>query len=397
MAQRSSNEAPSLWKVVELTDFTTPERTQASQWRRSWQTATRWLVGREAAEHKAKQESELRTLPEVRLAHLVPNVDWAPGAIEFAHVLHQQGLEEEPVVFFVTPPYGGHSAVVNYWAKQQGVSCLATPTYQELSEGKLGWIARCENQPSWALPELERYFLRHTQGLQGVRELLERALSGRMGRGVIGCDSWTYAYLQQAIGLDGTPAFTLQAVEGKQLAHYFANLADGGSCPTVYSTRTGNPILANDSDGNAENERKTVHKELQRLAAHCRGHLGIAWHYWRERLREPAESGESAQSQDDAQSQELWLLDALAEAELPAETGDLATLLLHTLLIHGGLEDQALGDVLPFSHHEVLNARLSLARRGLLSCQAGRWQVSPLSYASVRQLLESRNYLVDAL
>lgn len=397
MAQRSSNEAPSLWKVVELTDFTLPERTQASQWRRSWQTATRWLVGREAAEHKAKQESELRALPEVRLAHLVPNVDWSPGAIEFAHVLHQQGLEEEPVVFFVTPPHGGHRAVVNYWAKQQGVSCLATPTYQELSEGKLEWIARCENQPNWALPELERYFLRHTQGLQGVRELLERALSGRMGRGVIGCDSWTYAYLQQAIGLDGTPAFTLQAVEGKQLAHYFANLAGEGSCPSVYSTRTGNPILANDSDDNAENERKTMHKELQRLSAHCRGHLGIAWHYWRERLREPAESDESTQSQDDAQSQELWLLDALAEAELPAETGDLATLLLHTLLIHGGLEDQALGDVLPFSHHEVLNARLSLARRGLLSCHQGRWKVSPLSYASVRQLLESRNYLVDAL
>jgi len=397
MVQRSSKEASSLWEVVELTNFTTPELTQASQWRRSWRVATRWLVGRKSAENKAKQESELRALPEVRLAHLVPDVDWSPGAKAFAHVLHQHGLEAEPVVFFITPPHGGHSAVVDHWAQQQGVSCLATPTYQELSEGTLEWLTRCENQRSWALPALERYFLRHTQGLQGVRELLERALSGRMGCGVIGCDSWTYAYLQQVIGLDGAPAFTLQAVEGKQLAHYFANLADGGGYPTVYSTRTGNPILANGRDDNAEHERKTVHKELQRLAAHCRGHLGIAWHYWRERLREPAKRDDSTQPQDDALSQELWLLDALAEAELPAETGDLATLLLHTLLIHGGLEDQALGDVLPFSHHEVLNTRLSLARRGLLSCYQGRWQVSPLSYASVRQLLESRHYLVDAL
>ncbi|HBK35376.1 MAG TPA: hypothetical protein DDZ35_00250, partial [Halomonas sp.] len=79
------------------------------------------------------------------------------------------------------------------------------------------------------------------------------------------------------------------------------------------------------------------------------------------------------------------------------DTGDLATLLLHTLLIHGGLEDHALKHVLPFSDHESLNARFALARRGILSSQQGRWQVAPLSYASVRQLLESRNYLVDPL
>ncbi len=154
----------------------------------------------------------------------------------------------------------------------------------------------------------------------------------------------------------------------------------------MYSTRTGKSILTSDSD------QKEAYKELQRLAAHCRGHLGIAWHYWRERLREPAED-----SDDSDTSQELWLLDALAEAELPTDTGDLATLLLHTLLIHGGLEDHALKHVLPFSDHESLNARFALARRGMLSSQQGRWQVAPLSYASVRQLLESRNYLVDPL
>ena len=95
--------------------------------------------------------------------------------------------------------------------------------------------------------------------------------------------------------------------------------------------------------------------------------------------------------------QELWLLDALADAELPADTGEVATLLLHTLLIHGGLDDQALRYVLPFSDHEALNARFSLAQRGILSGQEGRWQVAPLCYASVRQLLASRNYLVDPL
>ena len=82
---------------------------------------------------------------------------------------------------------------------------------------------------------------------------------------------------------------------------------------------------------------------------------------------------------------------------MDANTGDIATLVLHALLIHGGLDDHSLGEVLPFSHHEALNARLALQRKGIVSSYEGRWQVAPLSYANVRQLLDSRNYLVDPL
>ncbi|UYV18285.1 hypothetical protein K1Y77_12430 [Halomonas qaidamensis] len=398
MTQRLSKSALSPWQVVALESFQTPEQTQASQWRRSWRAATTWIIGKEASERQAKEESELRKLPEVALSHWVPAIDWVPAANALSQAMGEYA--DAPVVLFISPPYGGHGAVVSHWAQQQDVSCLSTPTFAELVDGCLEWVERCGHQRRWAIPTLERHFLRHSLGLQGVRELLERALSGRLGQGVIGCDSWTYAYLQHAVGLEGVPVVTLQALEGEQLAHYFTQLAnDGGVFPTVYSSRTGRPILANTSEDDDERERS--YKELQRLAAHCRGHLGIAWHYWRERLRKPVESCNTERSdeqfQEEQSQEELWLLDALAEAELPTDTGDVATLLLHALLIHGGLEDQALGHVLPFSHHEALGARLALARQEILSCHQGRWQVAPLSYASVRQLLESRNYLVDPL
>ena len=395
MAQGSTNAALSPWNVVALDTFQTPERTQASQWRRSWRAATTWMIGKEASERQAKQESELRALPEVKLAHVAPPIDWMPATERLKQAL--KDYEDAPVVLFISPPYGGHSTVVSQWAAQQDIPCLTVPTLKELVDGSLAWAEDATQLKRWAIPALEYHFLRHTNGLQGVRELLERALSGRLGQSVMGCDSWTYAYLQHAVGLEGVPVLTLQGLEGEQLAHYFSQAA--GECPTVYSTRTGKSILTSDSD------QKEAYKELQRLAAHCRGHLGIAWHYWRERLREPAEDSDSSDNnghkcsdkEDSDTSQELWLLDALAEAELPTDTGDLATLLLHTLLIHGGLEDHALKHVLPFSDHESLNARFALARRGMLSSQQGRWQVAPLSYASVRQLLESRNYLVDPL
>ncbi|MFN2360840.1 MAG: hypothetical protein ABR522_07160 [Marinobacter sp.] len=46
----------------------------------------------------------------------------------------------------------------------------------------------------WVLPALERCFLRHTNGLDLLRGLMERAFSGEWGPGIIGCDS-------QALGL----------------------------------------------------------------------------------------------------------------------------------------------------------------------------------------------------
>lgn len=381
MGEFSTTGASPLWEVVALDQFCPPEKTQASQWRRRWRSASKWLIGKKTSEQQVKEEHELRSLPEIRLAHLVPPVDWAPAASMLAQALDAQ---DAPVTFFITPPHGGHAAVVTHWAKQHHAVCVEPPTLSELAKGETQWIAHCVNQKSWVVPALERHFLRHTQGIQSIREFLERALSGRLGHGVIGCDSWTYAYLQKVIGIDGAPVLTLQSMQGEQLTRYFSSIAaSDGQYPSVYSTRTGKQILPA-----LETKRhQTAHKELQRLAAHCRGHLGIAWHYWHERLREPS-SGET---------QALWLVDALADAELPADTGDIATLVLHALLIHGGLDDQSLGEVLPFSHHEALNARLALQRKGIVSSWEGRWQIAPLSYASVRQLLESRNYLVDSL
>ncbi|MEL7894171.1 hypothetical protein [Vreelandella neptunia] len=382
MGEQSSSADTPLWAVVELDQFRTPEQTQASQWRRSFRSISSWLGGKKDAEQQVKDESELRALPEVRLAHLVPSIDWTPAARALGQQLEGQ---DAPVTFFITTPYSGHASVVTHWAEKHHVACLAPPTLSEIAEGSTQWVEQCVNQREWAIPALERYFLRHTQGIQGVREFLERALSGRLGKGVIGCDSWTYAFLHRVIGLDGAPVFTLQSMEGEQLARYFAQIAThSGQPPPVYSTRTGKQVLF---DSASEQKSKAPNKELQRLAAHCRGHIGLAWHYWRERLREPKADDEEA----------LWLVDALAEAELAVDTGDIATLVLHALLVHGGLDDDSLGEVLPFSHHEALNARLALQRKGIVSSCEGRWQIAPLSYASVRQLLESRNYLVDPL
>ncbi|WP_447926614.1 hypothetical protein [Vreelandella sp. EE27] len=382
MAKRSENAAHPLGEVVQLEAFSTPEKTQHSRRQRYLRAAKTWLTGKRAAERQAIEEEKLRKLPEVRLAHLVPPIDWSRAARALDAVITAE-YASEPVVFFITPPFGGHGDVAAHWARLHAIDTCAAPSIEALLDGDSSWMAQFDGKSRWVLPALQHCFLRTSQGIQGVRALLESALAGQLGRGVIGCDSWSYAYLKHVVGLDSVPALTLQAVEGEQLAEYF--LGEGQNALTVYSTRTGKPVSNQRRDKRSAKSKS----ELQYLAAYCRGHLGVAWYYWRERLREPVSS-----TGDD---NELWLIDALDEAELTNDTGDVAILVLHALLIHGGLNDAALAAVLPFSYHETLNARLTLTRLKVLGEHQGRWQVAPLSYASVRELLVSRNYLVDAL
>ncbi|WP_252107071.1 MULTISPECIES: hypothetical protein [unclassified Halomonas] len=382
MAKRLENASSSLWEVVEIEAFSTPEKTQRSRRQHYIRALRTWLTGKRDAQRHAIEENKLRKLPEVRLAHLAPPIDWSRPAAALGDTL-DRAFHEQPVVFFVTPPYGGHPDIVSRWAKAHRVGLIEAPAVEELLAGEADWVMQLNEQARWALPALERCFLRNHAGIQGVRVFLERALGGHLGQGVIGCDSWSYAFLKHIIGLESVPTLTLQGVEGEQLAEYFIGAGRGHSALTVYSARTGEPLSTE-----SQKQRKRE-SDFQYLAAHCRGQLGIARSYWREQLREPVQQSEG--------DEELWLLDALDEAELTNETGDVATLVLHALLIHSGLCDEALAEVVPFTRHEALNARMALTRMEILSEYEGRWQVAPLSYASVRELLTSRNYLVDPL
>ncbi|WP_299310510.1 hypothetical protein [uncultured Halomonas sp.] len=88
-----------------------------------------------------------------------------------------------------------------------------------------------------ARPRLERCFLRHAEGLAGVRRLVEQALAGRLGPGIIGCDSWAWAYLQHTLALPEGQAFTLQPFDGADLDRYFAAAARHG-CGHLLAERT---------------------------------------------------------------------------------------------------------------------------------------------------------------
>ena len=383
MAQDEKRECP-LWEVVSLEERELPRASQASQARRRWQALGRWLtLGSEAGEEPARDEAQLQRLPRVRLAHLAPPIDWQPGARALARYFAEAGESAGPVTLLVGAPADGHAELLEAWARLSGERLLPEPTAGALLAGEMPW-SPAPSAHAWAVPRLERGFLRQATSLAGLRNFLEAALTGRLGRGVIGCDSWTWAYLQHALALPESAAVTLRAFDGERLTRYFSSTTRAalGEPQVIRAVGSGEPVLA---DG----DEASTSRELRELAAHCRGQLGLAWHYWRARLCDEAPEGESPDT--------LWLAESLDEATLPGEVGEESVLLLHALLLHGGLDEALLPEVLPFSHARALSGLRQLQRRGVVSCDAGRWRVAPLGYMSVRRLLEERTYLVDAL
>ena len=69
--------------------------------------------------------------------------------------------------------------------------------------------------------------------------------------------------------------------------------------------------------------------------------------------------------------------------------------LLHALLLHRGLDTEALGALLPIPGARVHSHLLRLQALELLTRDGTRWQVAPLAYPTVREFLRSRSYLTD--
>lgn len=138
------------------------------------------------------------------------------------------------------------------------------------------------------------------------------------------------------------------------------------------------------------------------LAAHCRGNVGTARSYWRQRLRlvdaeaaGEAELAAATPESDAAATQIVWVAESLQEPAAPVEADEGTALVLHARLLHNGLSEELLPRLLPLEAHCCLAILMRLQGLGIARLQDARWQVDPLGYALVRDLLRSRDYLTD--
>ncbi len=403
--EKISNEQPeSLWAFVALPEYKLPGLPAKSATVAAWSRLKR-IFQREDDDAKsvASKHARLRLLSPAQLENVAPPLDMREAAVALDAALHgwmmRTAEPDRPIQFVVGPLHGGHARIIRLWGAMHQAQTIEPPTGEQILSGTGGDLINWPTRDLlWVLPNLERWYLRHANGLTLLRRLFEDLAGGRLGRGVIGCDSWAWAYMQRIQPVPGPDAWTLQAFDGARLACLFAGLAASRSNARVCfrHAATGQEILAVPTRGDE------VHSEIIELAAHCRGNFGTALRCWRERLRavpdtdeSSSDTGKKMSEQDDSPEQCVMVSAEPVEPVVPSETDEGIALTLHALLLHGGLPAELLYEVLPIAPHRCLAILQRLREAGVVLCQNGRWQVGALAYANVRAYLHGLAYLTD--
>lgn len=391
-----------LWECVPLSDYLVPTLPADRVAVGLWSSIRQMYRRKDTVGIEPEKEQELHALPQVRLAHLVPSLPWKDASAALDLTLQdwlEPGLSNNSVKFFVGQPFSAHAEIVALFGRQHGAVEITPPSIEEILSGDESWLDHWPlSETFWVLPKLEHCYLRHANGLDLLRRLMSMAASGHLSKGLIGCDSWAWAYVQRIFPWPLANAVTLQAFDAERLQKLLVGLMKTRTKKELHchSAKNGKSITDDASEG------EQPPKEFVELAAHCRGNVAIATTYWRERLRlhsdkDEASDQESTQKdRDESESvEQIWVAEMPADPDLPLRN-DEEFFLLHAMLLHGGLPESLLGDLLPFSSARCLGLLAQLQQSGIAHCVNGRWQVRETAYVMVRRLLGARDYLIDS-
>ena len=246
----------------------------------------------------------------------------------------------------------------------------------------------------------------------------------------MGCDSWAWAYLSKALKVDTVfpMPFILEAFDQDRLKIWFQQLASASAEDSfvfrqldsgryVLPPVTGDEVSGDREPGNFAEDASF----LKHVAAYSRGIPGVAWAVWRHRFAfvdtTPEDGAECAPEASVTEGGEECDQEAPAAKEVNPAHPILVTpwskinlpgfpfqpislgmlMVLHTLLIHGGLCSQIFPELLPLSPVEILENLYLLQASGLVESDQGFWQVTAAGYPPVRQVLQSEGYLTDAI
>ncbi|MGE4442627.1 MAG: hypothetical protein AB7D27_14225 [Desulfomicrobium sp.] len=380
-----------VWKFVAFDDYEVPKGTLSRTAQKKWRALIRFFISKTDKERSPlKAEEDLRSLPAMRLENLVPPIDWGPAATALDLAFESSAKADGPpprVGFVVGQPFCGHAEILEKLAVRRGHAIIAPPDLETILSGSENWLEKWDASQPWVVLELERFFLRHAQGLTLVRRLLEEASRGSLGQGLVGCDSWAWAYLRKTTSLSACSALTLEAFDGWRLGAYFGQpLQSKNKSIRICSVRNGSDILSSE---NKISDQDEACPELKELAAHCRGNIGTAWKYWREKLCMLSE-----QNRDEKGEEVYWLADT-QDSALFGDADEDEIFIVHALLLHNGLPLWILPVLLPGSGYHIEAILHRLQGQGVIELRDDRAHVTALGYASIRSVLRSRGYLTD--
>lgn len=249
--------------------------------------------------------------------------------------------ESKEVRFLLEPPFSAVADVARDWATWRQWPRLEPPTTAQLLTADVSaWWQVQQVRGPWLIDDLTCYFLRTARGMSFLRRLLIQLAQGAFGPGLVVCNSWTYRFI--TAGFD--PGLT-----------------------AVYCFAPATPALLRELGIEA------TERQLLRLTATARGNAGVALALWK------AQHNTSP-----------------SLPHVPASTDDNDAFVLYALLLHRGLSEPMLQQVLPMLSAEQLAAcLLRLLASGLVAQHQAGWQISPVAYGEVREFLAGRDHCLD--
>lgn len=402
----TNNETDSIWQIAPIDSYHLPPAPTRD-------VATKgiikfWRLFRDRKiqpDSPEKKQEDLQKISQRILSEIVPAIDWQSGAASLDTHLDEwlsQRNHHSSIRLFIGPPFSGHVSRLKWWAIARESPIVEPPSPKQILERDERWLEKiAQSKTPWVFPNLERSYLRHSDGLHLIRRFLERAFSGQLGFGVIGCESWAWSFIHKAWSVPTSDLWTFQSFDSEKLSMIFCELAKKSNRGPIRfrESVSGREVLSTIATTNEE--LSPASPFWAKLASHSRGNLGIAWHHWRMSLYaepEGAKGDESELASNDRSFTEntIWVRDIYEETTVPSGSDYKAAFILHFLLLHGHLSVDLLLRLLPFSQGVITATLLKLVKVGIVEKIENDWRVSTLGYPAVRQFLKSNGYLVDS-
>ena len=405
-----------LWEYIPLTKYNRP----AAPVHQAVQHSFRSVVSN--FQPKLYRRQQLFSMPPYLLNRAAPSPDSDQVLTALLGALRGWELSKEPeqsVQMLVGPPGSGVAEVATALAKQNGWQIMGAPTIRQILAGGDAWLDQVTRPKLTPLviPRLGKCFLRHQEGLELLSRLLDW-LQTTSRRCLIACDSWAWTYLKKTLQIDVMVPMplTLAPFDGAKLQFWLPFLAnrihkgrfifrqaEDGALIFPLAETYSKAVAHYRTPGEVERygDWITVHHFFRQLAAYGRGLPGVIWQVWRQSLEiaidGKTEVPKSEETLDNDKRYTVWV-QPWSRLQLPSTPGGLGTnesLVLHTILLHGGASAALIADLTPLSHNEVRRILQMFWRANLLEKVEETWQVPLLAYPVMRNFLANEGYLVD--
>lgn len=396
------------WSFIQLGKYEVP-RSPASEAIRMDVLGVVYRITKSIREISSKDcQKDLDLIPRQLLDKLTPEID-VTYTIEALDEELKSWLEDgegNNVRIILSAPHSGTDDVVDSWAKGYGFPVLNPPTDREILKFDTIYDPDFdEKQDPIVIPNLEKFFLRHHNSLDTIRQLIEKVAESEK-KFLICCNSWAWKYLDSVInlGVIFSEPIALQPLDSCKLDVLFREMADSFRVGIKFRQADNGKLVIRSSADEEIYSKKKYSDFLVHLASYSRGIPEVSREIWRYSLRlEPMKDSEKEiekKIKSERREPVIWVK-PWSRISLPNIPGSFEKntfiFILSSLLIHNGLSTDTLVEILPFSKSEILYAIKSLEKLRIISMLNDQWRVTPISYPSVRSYLSTEGYLVDSL